>query len=74
MSKFRKTNEVLEETMKTHLIKDIEKFGIWDDDYDRFYNSRLKEISKELKKRIIEQEVDKDLETVLPDDYEENGQ
>lgn len=74
MTKFRRTNEVLEETMKTHLIKDIEKFGIWDDDYDKFYNSRLKEISKELKKRIIEQEVDKEIETVLHDDYEENGQ
>lgn len=74
MSKFSKVNEELEATMKTHLIKDIENFGIWEDDYDKFYNARLKEISKELKKRIIEQDVDKELETVLHDDYEENGQ
>lgn len=74
MSKFSKVNEELEATMKTHLIKDIENYGIWEDDYDKFYNARLKEISKELKKRIIEQDVDKELETVLHDDYEENGQ
>ncbi len=74
MSKFKKVNEDLDSTMKTHLIKDLENFGIWDDDYDKFYNARLNEISKELKKRIIEQEVDRELETVLHDDYEENGQ
>ncbi len=74
MSKFSKVNEELEATMKTHLIKDIENFGIWEDDYDKFYDARLKEISKELKKRIIEQDVDRELETVLHDDYEENGQ
>ncbi|MEA4966978.1 MAG: DUF262 domain-containing protein, partial [Bacteroidaceae bacterium] len=38
MSKFSKVNEELEATMKTHLIKDIENFGIWEDDYDKFYN------------------------------------
>jgi hypothetical protein len=74
MSKFSKVNEDLESTMKTHLIKDIENFGIWEDDYDKFYNARLKEISKDLKKRIIEQDVDRELETILHDDYEENGQ
>lgn len=74
MSKFNKVNEDLENTMKTHLIKNIESFGIWEDDYDKFYNARLKEISKELRKRIIEQEVDREIETVLHDDYEENEQ
>lgn len=58
MRKFIRQNDVIDETMKTHLINDIEKFGILDNDYDKFFNQRLKAISKELKKRIIEQETD----------------
>ncbi len=59
--------------MKTHLIKNLEKYGIWENDYDKFFECRLKEISKDLKKRIIEQEIDRAVETVLHDDYEENN-
>jgi len=59
MRKFIRQNENINETMKTHLIADIEKFGILDNDYDKFFNQRLTAISKELKKRIIEQETDK---------------
>ena len=73
MAGFNKVNEDLQGTMKTHLIKDLDKFGIWENDYDKFFKARLAEISKELKKRIIEQEVDREIETVLHDDYEENG-
>ena len=59
MRKFLQHNENINETMKTHLIADIENFGILDNDYDKFFNQRLTAISKELKKRIIEQETDK---------------
>ena len=59
MKKFIRQNENIEETMKTHLINDLEKFGVLANDYDNFFNQRLKAISKELKKRIIEQETDK---------------
>lgn len=56
MKAFAKQNEELRNTMKTHLI-DIEKDGIWENDYEKFYNSRLKRISKALNRFIISQEV-----------------
>jgi len=56
MKTFDKQNEDLESTMKTHLI-DINKDGIWDNDYDKFYHSRLKRISRALNKFIIPQEL-----------------
>jgi hypothetical protein len=60
MKRFFKVNEEhIEETMMTHLIGDFEKFGIWDDDYEKFIHERAKILSKEIKKRIIEQEIDR---------------
>ncbi|WP_209332829.1 DUF262 domain-containing protein [Lunatimonas salinarum] len=61
MKTFRKENEDLVQTMKTHLI-DIEKDGIWENDYETFYNNRLKRIAKALNKFIIQQETQKNLE------------
>lgn len=59
MKKFIRQNENIDETMKTHLINDLEKFGVLENDYERFFEQRLKAISKELRKRIVEQETDK---------------
>ncbi|MGE5456994.1 MAG: DUF262 domain-containing protein [Methanococcaceae archaeon] len=56
MKAFKKVNEEIDNTMKTHLINDLEKFGIWFDDYEKFFTERAKIVSKELKKLIIEQE------------------
>jgi hypothetical protein len=61
MKTFRKENEDLVQTMKTHLI-DIEKDGIWKNDYETFYNNRLKRITTALNKFIIMQENQKNLE------------
>jgi hypothetical protein len=61
MKTFFKKNDELEKTMKTHFI-DIEKDGIWDNDYDTFYHSRLKRITKALSKFIIKQEIEGELE------------
>ena len=44
--------------MKTHLIN-IDSFGVFDNDYDTFFKRRCKAFSRELKKRIIEQEIDR---------------
>lgn len=42
--------------MWSHLINpDI--FGVFEDDYDKFFRKRCQSFSRELKKRIIEQEV-----------------
>lgn len=50
------TNDRLAKTMKTHLI-DIEKDGIWDNDYELFYKNRLKRITRKLSNLIIKQEL-----------------
>jgi hypothetical protein len=55
MKTFDKKNDELEETMKTHLI-DINKDGIWENDYDTFYTNRLKRITNALNKLIIPQD------------------
>jgi hypothetical protein len=58
MKKFLKTNKELEKCLSTHLIK-LNGFGIFDDDYDAFFLKRCKLFSRELKKRIIEQDIDR---------------
>lgn len=58
MRKFLKQNKSLSRCMKTHLIN-IDSFGVFEDDYDKFFKKRCNAFSKELKKRIVEQEVDR---------------
>lgn len=53
MKKFEKNNPILDKTMKTHLISDVDKFGIWDNDYETFIKRRSEKISEELSKRLI---------------------
>jgi len=48
MKTFQKKNPYHHNTMKTHLIDDIEDFGIWEDDYEKFFKNRLSCISREL--------------------------
>lgn len=38
--------------MKTHLIDDIDAYGIWNDDYYTFIECRGQRVLKELKKRL----------------------
>ena len=59
MNKFINENDSIGATMKTHLIDDLELFGVMNDDYDVFFNARVNKISAELKTRIIDQESDK---------------
>ena len=53
--------------MKSHLIDDLDKFGIWNNDYDLFLQNRADQISAEIKKRVIEQDIDKSLQLKLKD-------
>ncbi len=71
MLKFKGENPVLSETMKTHLITDLDDFGIWDDDYDRFFEKRAYVVSKEIEKRILKQETDKRVQPDLIEDSSE---
>jgi len=56
MKTFNKHNDKLRLTMKSHLI-DLDKDGIWDDDYEKFYTRRIKRITRELNKFIIPQDI-----------------
>ena len=47
-------NDGIKKTMKTHLI-DIDKDGIWSDDYYKFYENRSKRIIQKLNRFIIPQ-------------------
>jgi hypothetical protein len=71
MKKFTQHNKEIDDTMKTHLINDIEGFGIWDDDYEKFFNHRAKAVSKEMKKRIIEADIDRTMSAELEVESEE---
>ncbi|OIJ09310.1 hypothetical protein BKP35_16700 [Anaerobacillus arseniciselenatis] len=53
MNQFRKENPQLEDTMKTHLIDNIDEYGIWTDDYNTFFTKRAEKVSEELKRRLI---------------------
>jgi hypothetical protein len=71
MKEFQAANRTLPSTMKTHLINDIEDFGIWNDDYDIFLRKRADAVSTELKKRLIERRVDTQGQALRTDDLEE---
>jgi len=71
MKDFDKKNDNLEKTMKSHLIN-IGRDGIWDDDYDTFFVNRAKAVSRELKKRIIPDEIDKKGQKEFDSDFEES--
>lgn len=69
MKKFAEGNDDIDETMKTHLISNLEKFGIWNNDYDTFFDERAKVVNKELSKRIIPQDTGAEIyEDLLEDE------
>lgn len=49
---FVKDNPNLNETMKTHLIDDLDSWGIWKDDYETFITKRSERIFEELTARL----------------------
>jgi hypothetical protein len=53
IKEFMKQNPELGEALKSHLIGDIEAFGIANDDYGTFFDMRIKWFCRELKKRLI---------------------
>ena len=71
MSEFRKVNPQLAETMQTHLISDLDGFGVFEDNYDKFLNERAKIVSQELRKRIIPHQLDGEKQPDILGDYEE---
>lgn len=70
MSSFKKSNLHLARTMKTHLI-DLDRFGVWDNDFEKFLWRRCQAISKQLEQRVIPQPVDEHGQGVHTDDFED---
>lgn len=58
MKKFIGCNTNIKSSMESHLIMDLEEYGIFNDDYDTFFEMRCSKIAEELNKRIIYQEID----------------
>ena len=52
MRQFAEENPELDSTMKTHLIDDIDAYGIWDNDYETFIEHRGQRVLEELTKRL----------------------
>ena len=52
MKVFSKDNNDISKTMRTHLIDNLDTFGVWDDDYDKFINKRSRRILDEINKRL----------------------
>ena len=63
-------NPELSATMETHLIHP-DTFGVWEDDYEKFFRQRSQSISESLQKWIIPRSVDNQTQAVSVDDYEE---
>lgn len=72
MGKFARKNSKLPKTMKTHLIDELEGFGIWADDFGKFFDARANLLARKIDKRIIKQEIDKRRQAELGDDFEED--
>ena len=73
MAGFQKINPELEDTMKTHLITDLDTFGIWEDEFNTFIKERANVVSREFERRIISQDIDKEARPEFFDDYDESS-
>jgi hypothetical protein len=52
MKAFARSNKKIADTMKTHLIDDLDGFGVWGDDYDAFLAKRGERVKAELESRL----------------------
>ncbi len=71
MKAFRKENPDIDDTMKTHLI-DLDSFGVWEDDYDRFFRERCKFIARRLRGWIPKRPIDAVGVQLRDEDYDPN--
>ncbi|MDO8813199.1 MAG: DUF1524 domain-containing protein, partial [Gallionella sp.] len=53
VGKFENDNKDLAETFKTHLIKDMDEYGVKSDDYDKFIQRRARAIALALNVKLM---------------------
>ena len=70
ISQFQKENPDIQRALRSHLI-DMNRPGVLDDDYDKFFEYRCRAIARELAKGLIPQDIDKQGQTSNYDDYED---
>ena len=58
MTEFKEMNPKIADTMKSHLIGNLDSFGVWSDDYSTFFEARARLLSQEIHDKVIEQEED----------------
>jgi hypothetical protein len=52
MKTFKKENKQLTDTMRTHLIDDLDVYGVWENDYETFIEMRGQRVLEEINKRL----------------------
>lgn len=52
MNDFKLSNSEIDNTMKSHLIDDLDDFGVMEDEYETFIQKRSERILEEIKKRL----------------------
>lgn len=72
IKEFMKENKKIVKSLSSHLITDIDKFGVLRDDYDAFFENRIALISKEIEKRVVLTELDNKIESLDEDTEEED--
>ena len=58
IAQFQTENPDISKTMRTHLISNLDRAGVWNDDYYKFFKYRSRAIARRLLEKIIPQEVD----------------
>ena len=56
---FQKQNAEIDRALRSHLIPSLDRAGVLDDDYDRFFDYRCGIIARRLAKKLIPQEIDR---------------
>ena len=67
---FSKKNSQMERTLRTHLIN-LERAGVRENDYNKFFSYRCRAIARELAKNLIPQAIDAHGQFANPDDLED---
>lgn len=70
IGEFLESNQTLGETLHTHLI-DLDCAAVLKDDFDRFFDYRCEAIAGELRKRLIRQDIDDQVQARNIGDYED---
>jgi len=70
ISDFARDNPAMSQTLATHLIGDLEEFGIVDEDYEKFFNARIRLISEHLSQLLINQQTDNQAQVESIDEEE----